>query len=243
MRTQGLAAAFGFLEQAGLKITFPKFTRLCDSVFDHYAQVESKEDKDIPDKTKYQSIVDKLFPKLPKAKRVELAAGANKAFWGVATRNYPIRPSTKGALSHIKSRGLRMGIVSNHHNYDALVGHLADTGIHSHFDVVLASEREGVRKPNPAIFSRSLEALNVDEEHAMFVGDSPRHDIVGAKAMGMRTVLIDDGAPRDSWMNPVGVEPSEAEPDYVIRDLLELREIVDSLLGKPAKSRDPKGSQ
>lgn len=240
VRSEGLLAVYGLMKKAGLRISFKKFTDMCDSVFEEFEKAEAREDRDIPDRTKYREIVDRLLPKLSASKRAELAEAANRAFWRVATESYPMRKGARRTLEHIRSRGLRMGILSNHHNYESLIAHLQDSGIHAHFDVILASEREGIRKPNAAIFARSLKALGAESHEAIFVGDSPRHDIVGARASGIKTVLIDDGGPRDSWTHPEGLDPAKSTPDYVIQDLLELREILESLAAVEAPARPKK---
>ena len=229
VKAEGLNSAYALLSRSGLRISADAFIELHDSVFVKYAKQEAREDRDIADRIKYQEIVDSLFPDLPRARRARLAAAANRAFWEAATKSYPLRKGARRSLEHLKSRGVRMAVVSNHHDYDSLVGHLEESGIISHFEVVLASEREGVRKPNTEMFVRSLEALGVEREDALFVGDSPKHDIVGARAAGIITVLIDDGEEADGRSTSVGVAGPEGIPDYVIKDLLALREIVDSL--------------
>jgi putative hydrolase of the HAD superfamily len=233
VRAEGMASAYAVLREGGLAVSAEKFAESCDSIFAKYSELEAKEDRDIADRIKYQEVIDTLLPKLSQAKRIKLAMAANRAFWATAVRDYPIRKSAQRALRHLESRGLRMAVVSNHHNYESLVSHLEEAGIHSHFEIIFASEREGIRKPNAAIFAKSLKAMGVKKEHALFVGDSPRHDIVGARAAGIAAVLIDDGEELEGWRIPAGgLSIPEARPDFVIKDLLELREIVDSILGQ-----------
>jgi len=241
VKARGLAAAYETLRTGGLESSLQKFVKVSDAVFEEFEKAEAKEDRDIPDRTKYLEVVERLLPDLPKAKKSRLAGEANRAFWKVATETYPMRKSAKPALKHIQSKGLRMGILSNHHNYESLVSHLQDSGIHGHFEVVLASEKEGIRKPNTEIFERSLKALGVESHEAIFVGDSPRHDIVGARSSGITTVLIDDGGPRDSWTHPEGLDPDMSTPDYVIADLAELRGIVDSLSASSPRRTKKRG--
>jgi putative hydrolase of the HAD superfamily len=229
VRAEGLASAHALLRRSGLTMSVERFSEFGHATYARYSEIEAREDRDIADRIKYQEMVDSLLPELPKARRGRLASEATRAFWETATRNYLLRESARRALKDLASAGLRMGVVSNHHDYDSLVGHLAESGIDSHFEVILASEREGVRKPNTVIFERSLRALKVKREYAIFVGDSPRHDIVGAKSAGIVTVLIDDGEKKDSWFTSVESSGPKGKPDYVIRDLLELRGIVDSL--------------
>lgn len=59
-------------------------------------------------------------------------------------------------------------------------------------DLLVVSEEVGVEKPDPSIFLLALEALGVRPDEALFVGDSPEHDLRGAAAAGMAAV----------WMNP-----------------------------------------
>ena len=230
-RAEGLASAYALLKRSGLEMDLHGFLELSESVFKKYSELEAKEDRDIADRVKHREIVDALFPDLSEERRGELALDATQAFWHTVTRSYPLRKSARRTLRGLATAGLRMGVVSNHHDYESLKAHLEEFGIHSHFEVVLASEREGVRKPNIVIFERSLAALRVEKEHAIFVGDSLKHDIVGARRAGLATVLIDDGEHPEGWATYTGATGPEARPDFVIRDLLEIRGIVDALNG------------
>jgi FMN phosphatase YigB (HAD superfamily) len=49
----------------------------------------------------------------------------------------------------------------------------------------------GVAKPDPAIFRLALEAMGVDPQHALHIGDTPAADVEGARAAGMHAVLVD----------------------------------------------------
>jgi HAD superfamily hydrolase (TIGR01549 family) len=237
IRVDGIAAVHGLLKESGLKMGAREFHQFAESVFLEYAEREAKEDRDIGDRTKYEDMVGRLFPDISKARKAALAAKANRAFWEVAVRTYPMRKSTPKALRDLRSTGVKMGIVSNHHDFDSLVGHLEEAGIAGHFESVLASEREGVRKPNTEIFARSLKALGVEKEHAIFVGDSPKHDILGARAAGITSVLIDDKEQPDTWAVPGSKPAEDVLPDYVVTDLLAVRGIVVALRGAKGRKR------
>jgi FMN phosphatase YigB (HAD superfamily) len=56
----------------------------------------------------------------------------------------------------------------------------------------------------------------------IFVGDSRVHDIQGARAVGIRSVLISE----EGGVSHHDDENFLAEPDYVIRALSEVKEIV-----------------
>jgi len=66
-------------------------------------------------------------------------------------------------------------------------------GIGSRLAAVLISGEVGIGKPDPTIFLRALELLEVAPEHAVMVGDSWERDITGALSAGMRAVWISHG--------------------------------------------------
>ena len=53
------------------------------------------------------------------------------------------------------------------------------------------SRSHGRVKPHPTIFQAALDTLGVPARDAVMVGDSLEEDIEGARALGMRAILID----------------------------------------------------
>lgn len=93
------------------------------------------------------------------------------------------------ALQRIRDAGWHVGIVSN--SEGRLVEILETVGVLRFFDVVIDSGVVGVSKPDPRIFELALEALGVGPSSAIYAGDVPDVDVVGARAAGMDAVLID----------------------------------------------------
>src|SRR4051794_3370979 len=92
------------------------------------------------------------------------------------------------ALQRAKAAGLRLGVVSN--SEGKLAELLVRVGLMELLELVVDSGLEGVRKPDPEIFQRALSRLNVPAEQALYAGDIPNVDVVGARAAGMEAVLI-----------------------------------------------------
>ena len=97
------------------------------------------------------------------------------------------------ALEALRTHGLRIGLVSNgqrdldefarHHGLDV--------------DACIGSWRHGHVKPHRSIFEAALTSLDASPEEAAMVGDSYADDIEGARALGMRAILVDrDGLHR-----------------------------------------------
>jgi HAD superfamily hydrolase (TIGR01509 family) len=94
-------------------------------------------------------------------------------------------------LERFRARGLRLVVVSNANG--TLRDHLARLGLRRYFDVVLDSFDEGVEKPDPRLFAAGLERSGSRPEATLHVGDFYEIDVVGARAAGLRAVLLDAG--------------------------------------------------
>ena len=87
------------------------------------------------------------------------------------------------ALARLDAAGLPMVCVSN---WDVgLPGHLERLGIARHLRGVVASGAVGIAKPDPRIFDRAIELLDVPRDAIAHVGDEPV-DRQGAAAAGLR---------------------------------------------------------
>ena len=124
-------------------------------------------------------------------------------------RHFSLYDDVAETLQAIRDRGVRLGLISNSHRCLAsFQSHFALDGLIS---VAVSSSEHGFMKPHPSIFRAALELMQVRAADAVMVGDSFAHDIVGARQVGMRGVLLDRrGAP----------SPDEAVP--VIQSLSEL---------------------
>ncbi len=59
------------------------------------------------------------------------------------------------------------------------------------FDQIITSEKVGVKKPNPKIFQYAMEASQAKSNESFMIGDNFEADIMGAKNVGMHTILCD----------------------------------------------------
>lgn len=100
-----------------------------------------------------------------------------------------VRPGTTEALAELRERGFQLGVISN---ADGRVQALLESvGLAHYFDFILDSTVVGFEKPDPRIFRLGCERGGVEPEEAVYVGDIYEIDVVGARAVGMRTFLID----------------------------------------------------
>jgi putative hydrolase of the HAD superfamily len=134
------------------------------------------------------------------------------------SRSLTAPASTLETLAALRERGLRLGLISNL----SLLPHkvradLDVLGIAPYLDAAAFSSEVGVRKPDARIFLHTLKELGEDPAHAVFVGDRLNDDIVGAQAVGMRTILTREFRQED---------PTEVKPDAVVESLVEIPDVI-----------------
>lgn len=121
--------------------------------------------------------------------------------------NFSLYDDALPVLDELRRHGMKIGLVTNgQRDLEEFVAH------HSlDVDAMVGSRLHGRTKPHPSIFESALALLDVLPADAAMVGDSYEDDIAGARALGMKAILLD----RD------GLRPDEPER-------------IDTLLALPA---------
>jgi putative hydrolase of the HAD superfamily len=121
-------------------------------------------------------------------------AGARRAM--LAALSFEPYPEVPEVLRELRAGGRTLVAVSN---WDcSLPDWLAGAGLLELLDGVVSSGAAGAAKPDPAIFARALELVGARPENALHVGDSLDKDVAGARAAGIRALLVcRDGDPPD----------------------------------------------
>ncbi len=106
--------------------------------------------------------------------------------WEVS-ENFELFEDALPVLDELRGAGLRLGLVSNG------IRDLSEFVVHHRLDVdaVVGSRAHGFVKPHPTIFEAALQQLGVAAAEAAMVGDSIEEDVEGARALGMRAILLD----------------------------------------------------
>lgn len=127
-------------------------------------------------------------------------------------------PDAYDSLDRLHALGLRTGIVTNgpptqNDKIDIL-------GLRRYMEVILVSDDVGIKKPDARIFALALEALALPAEEAVFVGDHPGNDILGARAAGLRPIWMRGHHP---W------PPEYPEPKLQVDSLHDLVALLEQL--------------
>jgi len=92
-------------------------------------------------------------------------------------------------LKALKEQKLILGLLTN---LDTDVASICrKLGLEPYLDFVVTSREAGVDKPNPPIFLAALDRAGVNASEAVHVGDQYRFDVIGARGVGIKPVLID----------------------------------------------------
>jgi putative hydrolase of the HAD superfamily len=102
---------------------------------------------------------------------------------------WKVFPETTSTLEELGARGIRLAVISN---WDRrLPDILRNLDLTHMFDTVTVSSIEGVEKPSPEIFQRTLDRMELSAEEVIHVGDSPLEDYGGAERAGLAAALVD----------------------------------------------------
>jgi HAD superfamily hydrolase (TIGR01549 family) len=131
-----------------------------------------------------------------------------------------LKPCATQLLTNLKKH-FKLGLISNFTYAPVIFAALKKLGINWFFNAVLVSEDVGWRKPNPKIFQEALKRLEVNAEKTVYVGDSPKEDIGGASALGMKTIFLPS-----QFYTLEDLHESKIKPDLIVRDTCELCKIL-----------------
>lgn len=114
-------------------------------------------------------------------------------------------------------RNVELAIVTNagHETRSTTIERL---GIDDLFDTIVISAEIGIMKPDRRIFEAAITDLGLRADDVWHVGDNPHVDVAGANAAGLTSVWLN--------RNDRSVTPGQPQPDYTIRSLVELQELV-----------------
>ncbi|HEU5416881.1 MAG TPA: HAD family hydrolase [Streptosporangiaceae bacterium] len=163
------------------------------------------------------STMDHIFERAGVAPPDGLLATYTRA-WDPHTYTDPDAPAL---LAGLRERGIKVGVLSN--TFWPRSWHeeiFRRDGVLGLIDGAVYSSEIDWTKPHPEAFRAAMSAVGVtDPGSCVFVGDRPLDDVHGAQSVGMRAVLIPNGA--------VPAFPA-ARPDAVVSRLAELRPLLDS---------------
>jgi HAD superfamily hydrolase (TIGR01509 family) len=106
-------------------------------------------------------------------------------------RSVRLDPDALQVLSWLGAHGVKRALCSNAPFPPEMMRRQVDAnGIGEVVDAVVFSSEVGRRKPAPEMYRAALEAISVEPQQVLFVGDRVREDYEGPRSLGMRAVIF-----------------------------------------------------
>lgn len=164
----------------------------------------------------YQQVFDKMHTELLGKVDYKIISAGIVAYRTAREAALKPYPGVFPTLIELIKMGLKLAVVSDAPSKEAWL-RLSYLNFQHLFDVVITYDEARERKPSPVPFNLALKNLELKAEECLMIGDWAERDMVGAKAVGMKTVFARYGDTFDT-VNP--------ESDYDINSITELIEIV-----------------
>ncbi len=133
---------------------------------------------------------DQLWSLIKKRLKLHESVAQLVADWEqIFITRYELEPEARAGLTEARSRGWRLGVVTNG---DASVqaAKAAAAGLAEFVDVVCISGAEGIQKPDRRIFELAAERCGSSLAGGWMIGDNPVADIQGAYNAGLDSVWV-----------------------------------------------------
>lgn len=127
-------------------------------------------------------------------------------------------PGLAATLDALAAQGLRLGIVTG--SREGSFEPLRRAGVFERFAAVITRADVARGKPHPDSLLAGAQALGVEPQQAVYVGDTPV-DVEAARAAGMAAVAVLTGAGDSALL-------SAAEPDRIVSSHARLPEVLEA---------------
>lgn len=194
---------------------FEQFLDALIAASDDIARQRPPDHRETPIVERYGRALERLG--VETSRRATIAERLALAQLETQIANAEVPPAHRELLEELAG-SFRIGLVSNFDHGPSVGELLHRYGLDEVFSAVVISIDFGRRKPHPAIFREALDRLSARASETLFVGDSPRDDVVGASAAKLDT----------AWVRKPGrsYPPGLPEPTYVLNELVNLRQIL-----------------
>lgn len=133
-------------------------------------------------------------------------------------RGLMLKPGAKELFEFLKENGIPAAVATST-NYEKANGYFEKAGIKKYFDCIITGSDITVGKPNPEIYLKACDRLNVSPENAIGIEDS-FNGIRAVYNAGMMAVMVPDL-----------LEPNEEISKLLFRKCKSLFEVIDLIKG------------
>ena len=148
---------------------------------------------------------------------------ALRAMFAVTQANWQVEQDAIPTLDLLRSRGYRIGAISNASDDDNTQALIDKGGVRPYLEFIVSSASFGRRKPHSDIFRAVLDHFRIPPAETVMIGDDYEADIVGAQRVGIRPIWITRRV-----AEPVPIRP-EGRPAAVVSALSDIPPLLQRL--------------
>jgi len=211
--TLGHQAMTDYLIGEGLEVEFKDVERVGNGVYEAYLPFAEKSLIELDARVLYSAMLYQLGID---DSDEDLIAGAIHSFYSPIVDGYQIYSDVKEVLSRLKSRGLKLGLITNNDSAYFSDRLLQKFDLNRFFDSIVVSAKIGLRKPHKHMFLHCLKELDVSNKDSIFIGDHPVHDIQGAKNAQIRCI----------WVKRKEYADIPTRPDWTVESISQAEQII-----------------
>jgi len=200
---------YDYLRKRGFNVDLDKLYK------EIYSTAKMMDKKKIYDRNLWWCFVIKKFLKGKIAK--SLLNSLTKTYWGRVIKKSELYKDTLSILAYLKKKGYSLGLITDTDGMKGLKDkRIKLLNLKKWFNsVIVAGEDTKQTKPERTPLILISQKLNLKPKECVFVGNNPHVDILGAKKLGMATILI-------KRQN----DKTKIKPDRIIKKLSQLKEIL-----------------
>lgn len=155
-----------------------------------------------------------LFPSLTQT-REELEQEWFEMAYEIYTKEISLKPGAFEFIQEMHQKGVKLGIATSN-NRELAEGTLAHNQVLEYFGAIWTACEAKAGKPNPAVYLRVAEQLQVAPEKCLVFEDVPMGILAGKNA-GMKVCAVED------WFSKPQEEKKRALADYYIQDYYDIK--------------------
>jgi HAD superfamily hydrolase (TIGR01549 family) len=179
-------------------------------------EIRNREQREVTARERFRMLFARLqIPDGPEAGDLMEAGIAEHMRQLARAMEFP--ESHRALLDRLQPR-YRLGIISNFDHGPTVEMALTAHGIRDRFESVVISADIGWRKPRPEIFRETFRQMGIGPTDAIFIGDTPDVDVVGAQAVGMDIIWIDNGTK--------ALPPGTPAPTHTVASFVEVERLL-----------------